>query len=392
MSVTALWAFLVPALAAQQDPFEDLDRKAPPPPAARDERGWVDRFLDDNFTFKKEIYSQFSYDTGEPRGGDTFADDVYSRQSLGFEILKKFSTDTATVAAVNVQGRLVRRDHFLETVNDMEGEDREGWYFEIHNFYADLYNPLIFGALNVRAGHFYLPFGINLQTDTHGTVLQLSNDRNVGFERDWYAGFWGSLSADLDYDAYYLVGSGAGVRFEGQDGLAGVRLRLSDRWHALHGIQAGVAVLYGRRLDDHALMRSASVAASAGPDGFVGTERVGVDGHWVLATDAGQFTFTAEASVGRDEEDDVFTQLYQVELLTGRRQWGLSAQYRRFWQDLAGPEDVDASLIGEVAWYFRNDPSGAFLHSLRLNAERRLERQMGGDDEWVITLQYYLYW
>jgi hypothetical protein len=31
----------------------------------------------------------------------------------------------------------------------------------------------------------YLPFGLNLQTDTHATLQQLSNDRNFGFERDW---------------------------------------------------------------------------------------------------------------------------------------------------------------------------------------------------------------
>jgi hypothetical protein len=384
MSVPALWALSM--LALQQDPFEDLDRKAPAPPPPTQERG----FFEDNFTLKYEIYSQFSYSSEEPNAGDTFAEDVYSRQSLGFEILKKFSTATATAAAFNVQGRLVRRDHYLETLNDREGEDRDGWYFEVHNLYADLYNPLVFGALNVRAGHFYLPFGINLQTDTHGTLLQLSNDRNFGFERDWYAGFWGSISRDLDYDAYFLLGSGAGTRFEGQGGLAGVRLRLADRFHAEHGIQGGVALMYGRRLDDHALMRSASVAASAGPDGFVGTERIGVDGHWVNATGAGTLTFTAELSVGRDEDDEVFTQLYQVELLSERRQWGLSAQYRRFWQDLAGP-DTDASLVGEVAWYFRNDPSGAFLHSLRFNLERRLER-MSGPDETVLTLQYYLYW
>jgi hypothetical protein len=47
--------------------------------------------------------------------------------------------------------------------------------------------------------------------------------------------------------------------------------------------------------------------------------------------------------------------------------------------------------VGEAAWYFRNDPSNASIHSLRLNVERRMQRQMGGD-ETVWTLQYYFYW
>jgi hypothetical protein len=68
-------------------------------------------------------------------------------------------------------------------------------------------------------------------------------------------------------------------------------------------------------------------------------------------------------------------------------------QYRRFWQDLSGTgmKNADASIIGELAWYFRNDLSGAYLHSLRLNVERQLERQMG-DCATVVTFQYYFYW
>ena len=47
-----------------------------------------------------------------------------SRQSVGFEVLKKFSTATSTIASFNVQGRLARRDGFISVLNDMEGEDR----------------------------------------------------------------------------------------------------------------------------------------------------------------------------------------------------------------------------------------------------------------------------
>ena len=35
-----------------------------------------------------------------------------SRQSVGFEVLKKFSTATSTVASFDFQGRLVRRDGY----------------------------------------------------------------------------------------------------------------------------------------------------------------------------------------------------------------------------------------------------------------------------------------
>ena len=89
----------------------------------------------------------------------------------------------------------------------MEGEYRPGWTFEYHNFYVDLYNvfnPVLSdsergrnaGRFNIRAGRFYVPFGLNLQTDTHGTVLQLSNDRNLVSRGTGTRGF-GAASTDI---------------------------------------------------------------------------------------------------------------------------------------------------------------------------------------------------
>ncbi|GAB1352664.1 hypothetical protein MASR1M12_13950 [Erysipelotrichia bacterium] len=59
-----------------------------------------------------------------------------------------------------------------------------------------------------------------MQTDTHATILQLSNDRNFGFERDWYAGFWGSVNRNLNYDLYYMLGSGYDLIDKGRKGLS----------------------------------------------------------------------------------------------------------------------------------------------------------------------------
>jgi hypothetical protein len=54
-------------------------------------------------------------------------------------------------------------------------------------------------------------------------VLQLSNERNFGFERDWYAGFWGTINKHLNYDAYYLTGSGYDLKYKGQKGLGAIQ-------------------------------------------------------------------------------------------------------------------------------------------------------------------------
>lgn len=351
-----------------------------------------------------EVMSEF---TG---GHQVDRDPLYSRQSAGFELFKKFSTSTATVAAFDVQGRLVRRDHWLPVQNDIEGMNRGGFYPEYHNIYLDLYNvlnPLLseaarsrnIGRFNLRLGRFYLPFGINLQTDTHGTVLQLSNDRNLGYERDWYAGLYGSITRDLNYDLYYLLGSGYYPRFKGQ-GLVGARLSLGSRIRNEYGLEGGIAVLAGTRMSQEAVMRSPSVASEAAANNLVRTLRVGLDGRYTHPLTGGTLAYTAELSGGKDESDGVFASLNQIEFLTRSRKWGGAGQYRHFWQDIrpapgAGaapvPGRTDSSLSGEFTYYLRNDVTSTRLHWLKFNLERQLERQEG-DRLWLFTVQYYLYW
>ncbi|MSU33863.1 MAG: hypothetical protein EXS36_01910 [Pedosphaera sp.] len=246
------------------DPFADLDASpsskpsrpsaatgsepspsSVPAPASmgkpRVEKSFLGGFLSDGFSFKKKIMLELSRSSVAADVPGAKAEGLYPRNSFGFVILKKFSTDTATVAAFNLQMRLVRRDNFHEVLNDTEGADRRGWFLEYHNFYWDYYNvfnPLLgdesrgrtAGNFNFRVGRFYLPFGLNLQTDTHGTLLQLSIERNFGYERDWYAGFWGSINSDFNYDCYYLLSSGYDLSFKGQQGLIGNRISLSNKY------------------------------------------------------------------------------------------------------------------------------------------------------------------
>ena len=369
-------------------------------------------FFGENFTFKNEIMAEFSYSAEANREQRNSLPGLYSRNSVGFEVLKKFSTATATVAAFDFQARLVRRDGFHEVVNDMAGGAHRGWqYFELHNLYVDFYNvfdPLLsdaaqsdnIGRFNLRAGHFYQPFGLNLQTDTHGTLLQLSNERNFGSERDWYAGFWGSLNSSVNYDAYYLLGSGYDIRFRGQSGLVGARLSLANRFLNEYGIEGGISYLGGERLGREAVERSASVARESRGRDLVATQRGGVDARYSHAIPTGSLALATELSTGFDEADRIYTQLYQLDYLTRKRKFGASAQYRRFSQRM-GPMlpaaagsawawGADASVIGEVTWYFRNDLGNANLHWIKLNVERQTEKMAGARDT-IVTMQYYRY-
>ncbi len=371
----ALILLLAATLAQAQppqppDPFAGLDTAAPTPAPEATHRG----FFHDNFGFRTEVMSQFDIDqTGN------FA----SRQSLGFEALKKFSTDTSTIASFDVQLRLVRRDGFNPVSNDMEGVTRPGWALEYHNLYFDLYNilnPFLApahrgknaGRFNLRVGRFYLPFGLNQQTDTHGTVLQLSNEMNFGFERDWSAGLYGSLNKHLNYDLYYLVGSGYDVKWKGQSGLAALRLSLGNKYNSERGIEGGLSFVAGERLVDSLPVK---------------TQRLGLDLRARRAAPRGTLTFTNELSAGRDASLNVITQLHQAEYLHASRRWGLATQYRRMNFENMG---ADSSIAAEFTWYFRNDVGNSNAHWIKLNIEKQLEH-MTGHPATLITLQYYFY-
>lgn len=347
--------------------------------------------------FKNEIMTQFSFSTGA--GDGDF--EPYNRYSYGFELLKKFANNVSTTSSFNVQTRLVFRRQYEPVINDMEGETRPELFLEYHNFYIDLYNALDpwmapearasnLGRFNFRFGRFYLPFGLNLQTDTHGTILQLSNDRNFGFERDWYAGFWGSLNDNLNYDLYYMLGSGYAITRKGQQGLLGARISLANKYLYDHGVEGGLAIISGERLSKHAAMRSESVMAGARNGQIIDTMRIGLDGRYGRAVPGGKMTFTGELSTGKDESDNVLTQLYQLDFLRADRKFGWATQYRQFWQETM-QHKTDSSLIGELTWYMKNDVGNASLEWIKLNVEKKL-RVQGGSPDTITSIQFYRYW
>ncbi len=406
-----LWAFMAEVTACpiahadSEDPFSDLQvspsASIQSQPAPQVEPWWSKDTL-----FRKEIFSQLSY-SDTINSDNSLAERIYSRQSIGFELQRRFSTTSSTWASCDAQGRFVRRDHFLPVIDDMEGEDREGWQAEYHNLYCDLYNPIgwllsdeaagkLIGILNFRMGRFYLPLGLNLQTDTHGTVLQLSNEQNVGFERDWYAGVWGGIGWDLKYDLYYLVGSGYDLSFEGQSGLVGFRLSSSANVQNETGIEAGFAVLAGQRLRAHDSDGNSptgnETASGHGDEQIIDTLRYGPDLRYTIPTAHGSVILTTELNGGRDDARETLMQLYQIGFLHKSRRVGSNVQHRQFWSSPNGAGSNDmSSIIFDLTYYLSNDLSNSNLHWVTINVEQILEggRMRSGV---ITTLQYYRYW
>ncbi|MCM8814024.1 MAG: hypothetical protein NC924_08865 [Candidatus Omnitrophica bacterium] len=356
------------------DPFADVSA-APASPVAAD-NSW----LTDNALFRKELSTLNVW--GTDAGAD--AGEIYSRISVGFEVLKRFSTATETVAAFNYQGRLVYRNQVRESAADPMVRDAEAWRYETHNAYAELYN--VFGEpgrFNLRAGRYYLPFGLNYATDTHATLLQLSNDRLFGTERDWQLSAYGNVSEYFDYAAGYVFGSGADQKMDGQSGMAVGRLGLGNAFLFEQGLEAGASLAYGQRLDPHLAVRH-----------VLDTWRAGVDIRKRFDSGSGPWTITFEGAGGEDDAAAVGSALLQVDWLHPARRWGVSAQHVYLDREThavshgAAP-DERAMLV--VTRYLRNDVGNAGLHWVAVGVERQVQLPAGGEDT-LVAVQYYRYW
>lgn len=335
-------------------------------------------FWADNLQFRRELYLL----AGVAQDDESHSWETANRYSAGFEIQKRFSTVTRTFASADYQGRWVFRDPGPILQADPMGTDAAAWEYETHNAYVDLYNlageP---GRFNFRAGYFYQPFGLNTQTDTHGTLLQLSNTRVLDADRDWQAVLHGDLGDALDYQVGYLRGTRSVTDDQHQGGLGVVRFSLNNDWLYLHGLEGGISAVAGER------------AGARSEIDTIQSRRLGVDARKRMDSTAGPFSLTVEGATGTDEEEPMLSFLAQADWCSPGRHWGSALQYFYFRQD--GGDFVEScredAVLGTLTRYFRNDVGNAALHWVTIGVEQPLrDNDHRHSATWMV--QYYRYW
>lgn len=122
---------------------------------------------------------------------------------VGIDIHKVFSSDTADIGTLTLQPYLVK----LNNVNNPsfifdDGNDTK-LTWRIANFN---YTALNQGKFNIRLGHFEVPFGLEYQIDTNGTLRQLTAAQR-GIKTDWGVSFNG-ITPLLEYEVALTRGSG----------------------------------------------------------------------------------------------------------------------------------------------------------------------------------------
>ncbi|WP_085758815.1 hypothetical protein [Oceanicoccus sagamiensis] len=122
---------------------------------------------------------------------------------LGLDLHKVFSRSTSDIGTLIFQPYLVRRKNTHYIFSDVGQEDDQELIWRVANFN---YTALSNGGVNIRAGHFELPFGLEQTMDSNGTLRQFTaSDRAI--KSDWGVSVNGVLPS-YEYEVALSAGSG----------------------------------------------------------------------------------------------------------------------------------------------------------------------------------------
>lgn len=147
------------------------------------------------------IYGEFYFLQTFSSGEDNFD----SKDSIGFEVYKKFSGEYGDWGEGDLQFRMQYSPLKTMIVTPLHSDFPSIGQPVIHNaFFIFKGNQ---GKNNIKIGHFDVPFGLEPELDTHPTLLQTLHQHNFGYVKDWGISMGGQLDK-IDYEIALTTGSG----------------------------------------------------------------------------------------------------------------------------------------------------------------------------------------
>lgn len=126
------------------------------------------------------------------------------RQFIGIDLHKVISGPRGDIGTLIVQIYGTRIDNVEPTPPIFEDDHDWEAVYRIVNFN---YTGLAAGRLNLRIGHFEIPFGLEYSAVTNGTLRQYLAPRNLGLKADWGVSLNGVIDA-FQYEFALTRGSG----------------------------------------------------------------------------------------------------------------------------------------------------------------------------------------
>ena len=316
---------------------------------------------------------------------------ITGRNSIGFEVLKKFSDKKGDWGNALIQMRLVRYDNQFTLMNNNKVppnhvDDTHDWELEFHDAYFK-YSGRFKGRLNFRIGHYDVPYGLEQNVDTHSTLIQLITVRNIGFKKDWGVSIGGQLPK-IDYEFAFTRGSGIEYIDRGENFLLSGRVGTP----ADENFSIGISGLYGKPIDSVGVMRGEKMgkpntwfgSSTMPEDDIIRRWRVGLDSIYLY----GPFTFKGELSYGEDVNQEVINGVLEIDYFFQGMDERLEMilQVQSAYQDIntSGGDNDTFSTLG-LNYKISN------AVTLQFTYRHDFQRLKNTKDEDIIALQLYCY-
>jgi len=244
------------------------------------------------------------------------------------------------------------------------------WGIELHNAWLDYKLGL---GKNLKIGHFSPAFGLEPNTDTHGTILQTLISDNIGFKKDWgisYKTFFG----DYDFIFASQLGSGMGIARKDNSGTLSLHISSSDT----ENFQYGFSLFYGQVLSSNSKIL---IPYSDFSKNSVLKKRIGLDMEYNFKS----YTFKTELVAGKDNNKDVAGILGEIDYLVPNMQNLTLGLQGRIWdKDLDETEILKSTIISRLSYKVNSKITIrlAYWHDMHLT-QNEAERK--------ILLQFYLF-
>ena len=275
--------------------------------------------------------------------------------ALGIDSHKVFTNENGDWATLTLQG-------YLTKIDDMPGappffETPDDWEFVFRIFNAN-FALLSRQRLNLRVGHFEVPFGLEHSINTNGTLRDFTHGANLGIKADWGVSLNGVLPS-FEYE--FGVTRGVADEADGERTylFAGRVGTPSD-----NAFVAGLSAMHGRISNERAVGLWKASLETPQPDAdkhILRRSRIGLDLQWHTEW----ASLLTEVSWGEDFDREVLNLLMEVDREVGPATT-LYLQGRRF----AREWDSDWDHATTLALGFRYAPDAHW--SIDAQVEREL--------------------
>ena len=272
--------------------------------------------LSDNLRLTFDMSGRFEYDTAREEWSIS--------HYYGFDLFKVLSNKQGDYATILLQGYATGLDNNPAPPFIFDGPTDWEWIYRM--FYIN-WKLAPRDALNLKIGHFEMPFGLEMDIDTNGTLRQFGTAPNLGIKADWGLTLNG-VSRGVEYEFGISRGSGFEWETAGSPYAFVGRVGTDPTKGSWIGVSGFAAELYR-------------------PGTTIQRRRIGVD----AGLELGAWTLMGEVSGGNNGSDDALHMIGELNWRDPTEQWFGYGQLRTLKEKNSGTgwEGTSQSVLG-VKW------------------------------------------